>query len=326
MKNKNLLRTLPELLALASLLTLGSASAQTTTQTFGSGGNTFSLDFQTIGNAGNAADTTGYGAVGYNYSIGTYDISVNQLDAATANGVLGLGNGYYSGNQPAANVSWYQAAAFVNWLNTSQGYHAAYNLDYIGGSGGGSYAMGLWTSGHAGYDPSNPYRNSLALYVLPSENEWYKAAYYNPNANGGTGGYNTYPTGSAPTAVASGTNAGTAVLVQPYDQGPASVYQAGGLSAYGTMGQGGNLNQLMESDYSGSNTNAADNRVYRGGDYASPYGSLLSSTRYAEDPGGEVDAVGFRVAEVGAVPEPSTYFLLGLGALVVVVAYRRRAS
>ena len=58
-------------LALAAGLTsfAGTAKAQTTSQTFGSNGNTFTLDFQTIGNAGNAADTTGYGAVNYNYSM-----------------------------------------------------------------------------------------------------------------------------------------------------------------------------------------------------------------------------------------------------------------
>lgn len=52
-----------------------------------------------------------------------------------------------------------------------------------------------------GYDASNQYRNSLAKYVLPSFNEWYKAAYYDPNKP--AGGYWIYPTGSdtAPTLV-----------------------------------------------------------------------------------------------------------------------------
>lgn len=31
-----------------------------------------------IGGAGNAADTTGYGAVGYNYSIGKYEVTAGQ--------------------------------------------------------------------------------------------------------------------------------------------------------------------------------------------------------------------------------------------------------
>jgi len=141
--------------------------------TFGTGANQFTLDFTTIGNTGNAADSTDYGAVGYTYAIGTYDISQNQLNAAAANGLPGVAGGAWSGDQPAANVSWFQAAAYVNWLDTSTGHHASYNLTYSGGA----YTMALWQSGQDGYDSSNPFRNSLALYVLPSENEWYKAAY-----------------------------------------------------------------------------------------------------------------------------------------------------
>jgi formylglycine-generating enzyme required for sulfatase activity len=274
---------------------IGSSIAQQTSQTFGSGGNTFSLNFQTIGNAGNAADTTGYGAVNYNYSMGTYDISVNQLNAATANGVAGLGNGYWTGDQPAANVSWYQAAAFVNFLNTSTGHQAAYNLTYSGGA----YTMTLWATGQAGYDPNNPYRNSLALFVLPSENEFYKAAYGKSDGSG----YYLYPTGSdsTPTAVTSGTTAGTAVFdawmngVTP--QAPASVYQAGGLSPYGTMGQGGNVWQWEESAWDGNNDVSHEARGIGSGDW-NGYGPepLQSSLRGSSLPVYGNGAIGFRVA------------------------------
>ena len=303
-----------------SLLTVALTAALTGTtlraDTFGSGSNTFSIDFTSIGNAGNAADTTGYGAVGYNYSIGTYDISVNQLNAATSNGVAGLGNGYWSGDQPAANVSWYQAAAFVNFLNTSTGHQAAYNLTYSGGA----YTMALWSSGQSGYDASNPFRNSLALYVLPTENEWYKAAYYDPNSSS----YNLYPTGnSTPTAVASGTNANTAVYNGVASQ-PASVYQAGGLSAYGTMGQGGNVYQWEESANSGSNTDPSGARGIRGGFWLTAFDHLYSPFRNSYSPSTQANVLGFRVAEVNAVPEPSTYALFGLGALALVIAASRR--
>ena len=47
--------------------------------TFGGGANTFQIDFVTIGNPGNAADTTGApnpaGAVGYNYNMGKFEVS-----------------------------------------------------------------------------------------------------------------------------------------------------------------------------------------------------------------------------------------------------------
>ena len=101
---------------LIALGLIGSASADT----FGTGSNQFTLDFTTIGNAGNAADPlTGYGSVGYNYRIGTYDISQNQVDAATASGLQGVTGGAWSGDRPAANMTWYEQAAFVNWLDVT---------------------------------------------------------------------------------------------------------------------------------------------------------------------------------------------------------------
>ena len=56
-----------------------------------------------VGNAGNAADTRGFGAVGYNYSIGKYDVTNAQycefLNAkASAGDPLALWNSYMSGS------------------------------------------------------------------------------------------------------------------------------------------------------------------------------------------------------------------------------------
>ena len=67
---------------------------------------------------------------------------------------------------------WSEAARFVNWLSTSQGYDAAYKFT----TGGGNDNIALWTSGDSGYNAANPFRNSNAYYFLPSEDEWYKAA------------------------------------------------------------------------------------------------------------------------------------------------------
>ena len=227
--------------------------------TFGTGANQFNIDFTTIGNAGNAADTTGYGSVGYIYRIGTYDVSQNQIDKATASGLQNVVAGAWSGDWPAANMTWYESAAFVNWLNTSKGFQPAYNLTWSGST----WSMALWTVTDAGYDANNLYRNSLAKYFLPSENEFYKAAYGKSDGSG----YYLFPTASdtIPTAVVSGTAPGTAV----YDiaPGPAPVYAAGGLSSYGTMGQGGNVWQWQESAFDGVNDSTTEDRVARGGDW-----------------------------------------------------------
>ena len=267
---------------------------------FGTSGNEFTIDFVTIGNAGNAADTTTYGAVPYEYRVGKYEITQDAITKATASGMANVTAGAYTGNQPAANITWYEAAAFVNWLNTSTGKTAAYNLTFSG-----SWSMNLWSSADAWQlGGENLYRNKDAFYFLPSENEWYKAAYYNA---AGTN-YFLYPTASSsvPTAVASGTDAGSAV----YDSAasdPATVASAGGLSPYGTMGQGGNVFEWNESAFDGANSSASEDRAIRGGGWFSSGVILRSSNRRNNGPSVEFSTYGFRVASPVAVPEPSTY-------------------
>jgi hypothetical protein len=264
---------------------------------FGTGTNSFTLDFVTIGNPGNSNDTTGYGKVAYSYQMGTYAISQNQINIAAISGLLGMPSGDWTGDQPATSISWYQAAAFVNWLNTRQGYAPAYNLSYSSDNG---YTMALWPAAQAWtLGGVNLYRNANCCYFLPSENEWCKAAYYDPTKNNGKGAYWQYPEGinSAPTAVASGTTAGTAVF-NWITYAPASVYQSGGLSSYGTMGQGGNVNQLLESAYSGSNTTATATRVYRGGAWGADATALQSSFRGYISPDYSSFSFGFRVARI----------------------------
>jgi formylglycine-generating enzyme required for sulfatase activity len=266
---------------------------------FGTSGNEFTIDFVTIGNAGNAADTTTYGAVPYEYRVGKYEITQDAITKATASGMANVTAGAWTGNQPAASINWYEAAAFVNWLNTSTGKTAAYNLTFSG-----NWSMNLWSSADAWQlGGENLYRNKDAFYFLPSENEWYKAAYYNA---AGTN-YFLYPTASSsvPTAVASGTSAGTAVYDSASD--PAIVASAGGLSPYGTMGQGGNVFEWSESAFDGANSSASEDRAIRGGGWFSSEVILRSSNRRNNGPSVEFTTYGFRVASPVAVPEPSTY-------------------
>jgi len=309
--------------ALFAVFTLNS-SLQAELITFGSGANTFGIDFLNIGNAGNAADTTTYGAVPYAYRMGKYEISQDAITKATASGMADVTAGAWTGNQPAATINWYEAAAFVNWLNTSTGKTAAYNLTFSG-----SWSMQLWSSEQAWTaGGTNLYRNKNAHYFLPSENEWYKAAYYNA---AGTN-YFLYPTASssAPTAVASGTNAGTAV----YDGGavtnPAAVTLAGGLSPYGTMGQGGNVWEWNESAADGSNSSSSEIRVFRGGSWGDAGPDLRSSERIGVGPELEGNFLGFRVAsvDVAPIPEPGTWVAMAIfagGAAYAGWRRRRRA-
>ena len=166
--------------------------------TFGSGANTFDIAFVPIGNPGNAPDTTGNpnpaGSVAYTYRIGKYEISEQMVDKANAEGGLGIDRIPLGPDKPATYVNWNEAARFVNWLNTSSGSTPAYKFALQPGAAGYNANAGiqLWIPSDAGYNPNNLYHNSLAHYVLPSVNEWYKAAYYNPTS----GVYYDYPTGS----------------------------------------------------------------------------------------------------------------------------------
>jgi len=309
------------ILALSASLPLTVPAAHA--DTFGSGGNTFTIGFVPIGNAGNANDTVNgagpnYGAVPYNFNMSTFAISQDQIVKATASGAISLGGGAWVGSQPAANVTWYQSAAFVNYLNTSTGHVAAYQLD------SGATTLTLWSSAQAWQaGGENLYRNKDAYYFLPSENEYYKAAYYDPNKAGGAG-YWLYATGSdaIPTAVASGTAAGTAAYNGVASQ-PAAVDQSGGLSPYGTRGQTGNVYEWQETAYDGLNDSSSENRAIRGGGWFDPESELRSSLRLDSDPTLSklpINILGFRVA---SVPEPSCMILM-LGSGMILLARRRR--
>jgi hypothetical protein len=315
--------------ALASLSTI--CSAQTITETFGIGANAFTMDFVTIGNPGNAADTTGSpnpaGSVAYTYNIGKYEVSRDMILKASTDGGLGLtladmtsygGNGV---NRPATGISWNEAARFVNYLNTSKGYQAAYNFT----TSGANANITLWAAGQ--YSGSNQFRHKNAYYFLPSVDEWYKAAYGSPS-----GTWYNYTTVSdiAPTAVSGGTTQGTAVYGQSANVGPADIKNAGGLSAYGTMAQGGNVWESTETAYDGINNAAGETSEVRGGGWNSSTGAFSWLALNGRDTNGVTTegtsfggsfSLGFRVA---MIPEPSSLSLLALGGVAVALGRRRR--
>ncbi|MGA1124772.1 MAG: SUMF1/EgtB/PvdO family nonheme iron enzyme, partial [Chthoniobacterales bacterium] len=98
---------------------------------------------------------------------------------------------------------------------------------------------------------------------------------------------------------------------------------AGGLSPYGTMGQGGNVVEWNESAFNGTNSSSSEVRAVRGGFWNFSEFLLRSSDRSFTDPAVEDSFVGFRVA---SVPEPSTYALVLLGAGAVYLWKRRKGS
>jgi len=326
----------------AAMVLLAAGAVQATTIT---------IDTVTVGNPGNAADDTGYGAVAYAYNIGKYEVTAGQYTAflnavggvdtyalyytsmsrtydgsgITRSGGGTVDNPYtYSvaadfANRPVNFVSWGNAARFANWLNNGQP----------------TGAQGLSTTEDGAYYLNGARTNAQLLAVsresdwkwaITSEDEWYKAAYYDPT----TGTYFDYPTSSntAPgqdMADASGNNANCyiAPYVYPIDSGKYTTV-AGEFensdSPYGTFDQGGNVSEWNEAIVSNAY------RCRRGGSFDDPLSSLRATGRSHGNPASGA-TVGFRVCEVAEpVPEPVTMAMVGMGIAGLGGYIRRRMA
>lgn len=269
------------------------------TQSFGVGENLFAIEFVDVRDAGNpndpraklplpdlpsaTSDVDPAGGVDYEFGISKFEISLEVLEKVDDQAGFGfeLDTGYdrwVPGIEPneewPALISWTEAARMVNWLNESEGYSPAYK--FFRNPGDEFYklfsANVKWTEEDAGYDPAAPYRNSLARYAIANMDEWHKAAYYDPEKDGG---YWLYTTGSdeSPAPISSGIEPGTAVFGQPREIGPATVELAGAASPYGVVGMGGNAPEWTENvDESNPDLSTPQGRDSRGArwDFKSP--------------------------------------------------------
>lgn len=291
-------------LLVAAFLLCGSLSLA---DTFGSGANSFDIEFVAVGNPGNLPDANPNpaGAVPYEYRIGKYEISEQMIDKANALDGLGIAKDTRGPDYPATSVTWYEAAKFVNWLNTSTGSVAAYKFD-----GGGNFQ--LWTPSDPGYDATNFYRNKNARYFLPSLNEWHKAAYYDPALSL----YYDYPTGSD--SVPDGIDfVGDPSFDAVFNDGafgpnPNLVSNVGLLSPYGTADQGGNVREWEETAFDRVNDVSNEHRRTPGGSWADPFTLLNASNGLTGiAPQFEGNFIGFRIVSV--VPEPTSLFYVLVG-------------
>jgi sulfatase modifying factor 1 len=267
---------------------------------FGSGSNAFTIDFVVVGDVGNAPHSSGVGSVGYHYQIGKYEISENLITKAEAQGMASVPREFGFGDQPI-DISWANAAKFVNFLNTSKGYPAAYNV----------------------VEGQLPTRNPNAYYYIPSDNEWVKAAHY--KGGGTNAGYWRYATGSdtAPQPTNSSVLPNTAVYWGQFTQSWASTnaQAAGGLSPYGTMGQNGNFSEYTDTLFS------IHQQRTRGGAFWSTIDSvndglnltnvtIVTSGAGLWQLGRKGASTGFRVASVHDTNKPVLY-LSGLSNMIV---------
>ncbi|MCE5314344.1 MAG: SUMF1/EgtB/PvdO family nonheme iron enzyme [Armatimonadota bacterium] len=274
------------------------------------------LETVEVGDAGNTADTTGYGSVSYNYNIGKYEVTSKQycdfLNAKAKTDTYGLyssymwsnkygckiqqsgtsGNFSYSvtddyANRPVNYVSYYDACRFANWLNNGQG--------------NGDTETGAYTMTSETITRSADYK-----WAVTSEDEWYKAAYYKGGET--DAGYWLYPTQS---------DSVDTYRANYYNSTTTDVGLYACPSAYGTFDQGGNVMEWNEELV--SNTS----HKLRGGSFKLDREYLKSSQSLSSFSTDEMPTIGFRVVQ--AVPEPSSIIAL-LGGIGSLLASKRRKS
>jgi len=342
---------------LRSFRVLGGALVLLTGVCAGALGNpVVTIDWVAVGDPGNAGEQsnfwwhenpTYYGGVDYTYAIGKFEVTNAQyctfLNAVAASDPYGLwdpnmngtgwdgGNGAAFGgitrtgspgnfcystisgreNWPVNYVCWTDCARFVNWLNNGQPAGACDATTTEDGAYDLTFGYGSWVT-----------REPDATIWLPSENEWYKAAYYK---GGSTNEYWLYATQTDTPPVSEDPPGGPDRRSANYGhpKGERMMTDVGAYtyspSPYGAFDMNGNVNEWNDTLF---DSDATASRGYRGGSTGSSESSLRASVYSC---GVEWTArywIGFRVAgspDLALVPEPFSVAFMGsafLGTLV----------
>lgn len=299
-----------------------------------------SVDTVLIGNPGNPADTryipTGVGSVGYAFRIGETEITNTQyaafLNAVATTDSYGLYGSIHFGwggidrfgtpgsysyavrsptvgagpggtdftyhDKPAAYISWGDAARFANWMHNGQptGPQDASTTE------DGAYALNGAITQVAF---STVTRKPGARWWIPNQDEWYKAAYYDPNA----GVYFDYPTGTnsvpnnnLPTADTGNSanywNGAYTTGSSLYPLTDVGAYTTSA-SSYGTYDQGGNAWEWLETIV---NSGPSAQRALRGGSWIGTAGQMSAQFATLYFPQNESAEFGFRIATGTGIP------------------------
>jgi formylglycine-generating enzyme required for sulfatase activity len=300
------------------------------------------IDWLTVGNPGNGCETQVegcFGAVDDVYLIGKFEITndqyaecLNAVAVTDPNGLYNTGMGGSSGgitrsgspgtysyvakvgkeDMPVSRVSFYDSLRFANWLHNGQP---------VGTQDDSTTEDGAYTITPAGIADNSIVRNPEAIVFITSEDEWYKAAYY----DSGSTSYFDFPASSdAKTGCADpGATANTANC-RDSNRGVTDVGSyTGSASPYGTFDQGGNLYEWNESVLSGTA------RGLRGGGYINAVDFLAASTQSISGPSSESRDIGIRIASLGPpapVPSMGPVGMAVLSSLLGLVSWRRLRS
>ncbi|MFM9957262.1 MAG: SUMF1/EgtB/PvdO family nonheme iron enzyme [Phycisphaerales bacterium] len=271
-----------------------------------------------IGSPGNAADplvmndgTSGYGAVGYAYQIGTTEVTNAQyaafLNAVAASDPNDLYNpsmaGAFGGivrsgtpgsyvyttisgraNHPVNFVSFWDACRFANWLH---------NCQPLGPQNSITTEDGAYAIPAGGGLPGD--RNANWRWAVPTENEWYKAAHHQPFSQGGDAdNFWLFPTSSNTQPTEAQANYSNNLP----DATPVGTYPA---NFYGTRDMAGNVAEWTEARGVGGSSDA---RYHRGGSFR--LGDVRADLRYGPVAANqETNHVGIRVVRSASPPSPS---------------------
>jgi sulfatase modifying factor 1 len=283
-----------------------------------------SIDWVTVGTPGNACDPQSEGCFGEVtdvYRISKYETTNAQyaefLNAVAATDTHGLystamaepnpferggitrsgsSGGYtYSTiagreKMPVNWVSAYDAMRFANWLHNGQ---ATGDQDAM------TTEDGAYTITAGGFANNTTTRNAGATVFLTSEDEWYKAAYFDPSSET----YFAYPASSdTPTSCgAPGAAANTANCNEVVNDLTDVGSYSGSAGPNGTFDQGGNLFEWNETiiSFQGSSLYRGD----RGGSHQTRLVAVLAARSRGFNPHTrELELSGFRVA---TLPEPT---------------------
>lgn len=315
----------------------------------------YDFDWITIGDPGNPAydrddpffRVLGRGSVDYNYRISklentttqwmefvnTFSTQSDDFDIANFGRPAHWGaieDGSYNGPGirwkldpsipfadmlPVVGLTWREGALYANWLhNGKQGTFESLET--------GAYDTSTWGDGDGRTFTDDPTHLPGAKFWIPTMDEWIKAAHYDPDKNGGEGGWWLQPNGTDEPVPPDETSAGHG------DDGAGGVWLRWPLAMFpDTQSPWGLL------DVSGGGAEWSEEIFFEDmPEERAIHGSWVTTndlyemadriyTMGSSDPRGYFIWTGFRMAS--AVPSPGAVWVLGLGWIAGTLTRRR---